>query len=88
MVVDNRVFLNTTKHLRGAQACGPGPVAVVLARGTTSVKDSDLWITDRLCQNYPQFYTRRLRGFAVFFGQALHPGFWTSLLFIDSVVNT
>jgi len=54
--VDNCIFASAGKHLARCQPCAPSPAPVVARAGTKAAHRTFLWISPRLCQNYPQFY--------------------------------
>jgi len=54
--VDNWFFCSLGAHLAICQLCAPIPAPAVTATGTKASRRLFLWITRRLCQNYPQFY--------------------------------
>jgi hypothetical protein len=57
--VDNWFFCNLGRHLAARQPCAPIPAPAVATTGTKTSRRLFLWITQRLCQNYPQFYAPR-----------------------------
>ena len=57
--MDNCIFASAGAHLARCQPCAPRPAPVVSRAGTKAVPRSFLWISTRLCQNYPQFYAPR-----------------------------
>jgi len=54
--VDNCRFPNCGAHLHALEPCAPAPCPAVTATGTKAGGRLFLWITQVLCQNYPQFY--------------------------------
>lgn len=54
--MDNCLFPRRGAHLHAAQPCAPIPLSDVARKGTKHGHGLFLWITRRLCQNYPQFY--------------------------------
>ena len=54
--MDNCIFASAGAHLARCQPCAPRPVPVVARAGTKTTHRPFLWISPRLCQNYPQFY--------------------------------
>ena len=54
--MDNCIFASAGAHLARCQPCAPRPAPVVSRAGTKAMPRSFLWISTRLCQNYPQFY--------------------------------
>ena len=54
--MDNWFFCSLGAHLAICQLCAPIPAPAVTATGTKASGRLFLWITRRLCQNYPQFY--------------------------------
>ena len=54
--MDNCIFASAGAHLARCQPCAPRPAPVVSRAGTKAVPPRFLWISTRLCQNYPQFY--------------------------------
>ena len=54
--MDNWFFCSLGAHLAICQLCAPIPAPAVTATGTKASRRLFLWITLRLCQNYPQFY--------------------------------
>lgn len=57
--VDNWFFCNLGRHLAAREPCAPIPAPAVATTGTKTSRRLFLWITQRLCQNYPQFYAPR-----------------------------
>lgn len=64
--MDNPFFPLHHKHLRGCKPCAPNPVGAVTPAGTKRAHRLFLWISQHLCQKYPQFYAapRRQRLFS------------------------
>ena len=64
--MDNPLFPFRHKHLRGCKPCAPNPVGAVTPAGTKRAHRLFLWISQHLCQKYPQFYAapRRQRLFS------------------------
>ena len=64
--MDNPFFPLHHKHLRGCKPCAPNPVGAVSPAGTKRAHRLFLWISQHLCQKYPQFYAapRRQRLFS------------------------
>ena len=60
--MDNRLFPSPGAHLAPLQPCGPDAVPAVAATGTKGRWRRFLWITGRLCRNYPQFYAPGAKG--------------------------
>ena len=54
--MDNWFFCSLGAHLAICQLCASIPAPAVAATGTKASGRLLLWITGRLCQNYPQFY--------------------------------
>ena len=54
--MDNPFFPLHHKHLRGCKPCAPNPVGAVTPAGTKRAHRLFLWISQHLCQKYPQFY--------------------------------
>ena len=54
--MDNCIFASAGAHLARCQPCAPRPAPVVARAGTKTAHRPFLWISPRLCQNYPQFY--------------------------------
>lgn len=54
--MDNCIFASAGAHLAHCQPCAPSPAPVVSPAGTKAMQRIFLWISPRLCQNYPQFY--------------------------------
>lgn len=54
--MDNPFFPLRHRHLRGCKPCGPNPVGAVTPAGTKRAHRLFLWISQHLCQKYPQFY--------------------------------
>ena len=57
--MDNCIFASAGAHLARCQPCAPRPAPVVARAGTKTAHRPFLWISPRLCQNYPQFYAPR-----------------------------
>lgn len=64
--MDNPFFSLHHRHLRGCKPCAPNPVGAVTPAGTKRAHRLFLWISQHLCQKYPQFYAapRRQRLFS------------------------
>ena len=64
--MDNPFFPLRHRHLRGSKPCAPNPVGAVTPAGTKRAHRLFLWISQHLCQKYPQFYAapRRQRLFS------------------------
>ena len=56
--MDKCLLPSPDSHLRHTQPCGPGPAAAVCPTGIKRCIAGFLWITARLCQNYPQCCAR------------------------------
>ena len=54
--MDNPFFSLPHKHLRGCKPCAPNPVGAVTPARTKRAHRLFLWISQHLCQKYPQFY--------------------------------
>lgn len=54
--MDNPFFPLRHRHLRGSKPCAPNPVGAVTPAGTKRAHRLFLWISQHLCQKYPQFY--------------------------------
>lgn len=59
--MDNPLFPFRHKHLRGCKPCAPNPVGAVTPAGTKRAHRLFLWISQHLCQKYPQFYAAQRR---------------------------
>ena len=59
--MDNPFFPFRHKHLRGCKPCAPNPVGAVTPAGTKPAHRLFLWISQHLCQKYPQFYAAQRR---------------------------
>ena len=59
--MDNPFFPLRHKHLRGCEPCAPNPVGAVTPAGTKRAHRLFLWISQHLCQKYPQFYAAQRR---------------------------
>ena len=54
--MDNPFFPLRHRHLRRCKPCAPNPVGAVTPAGTKRAHRLFLWISQHLCQKYPQFY--------------------------------
>lgn len=54
--MDNPFFPFRHRHLRGCKPCAPNPVGAVTPAGIKRTHRLFLWISQQLCQKYPQFY--------------------------------
>ena len=59
--MDNPFFPLHHRHLRGCKPCAPNPVGAVTPAGTKRAHRLFLWISQHLCQKYPQFYAAQRR---------------------------